>query len=393
MNVSKIREDFPLLNNSKKPIIYFDNACMSLKPRQVVEKLAEYYNEYPACVGRSNHRLGKRASDEYNNARTIIRKFINAKEDKEVVFTRNTTESINLISKTLDYDVVITTDKEHNSNLVPWMQPRKKKEIIYTDNENEKRSIDEQLKELFSENNGKKILLSLVHTSNMDGTTLDVKNMTKTAHDNDALVMVDAAQSTPHMKIDVKKLDVDFLAFSGHKTLGPTGTGILYGKQELLKKLGNYNVGGDTVIDTFYDEVEFEDIPHRFEAGLQNYAGFIGLGEAITYLQKYIDEIEDHQIKLNKIITVGLKDKTKVIGPKNPALRSGIFNFTSSINHHEISVMLDNYANILIRSGRHCVHSWYNAHKINGSARASMYLYNTEEEAKVFVDKMKDIIK
>ena len=388
MNVNKIREDFPLLNNSKKPIIYFDNACMSLKPRQVVEKLAEYYNEYPACVGRSNHRLGKRASDEYNNARTLIRKFINAKEDKEIIFTRNTTESINLISKSLDYDVVITTDKEHNSNHVPWMQAGKTKKMIYTE-----KNVEEQLKELFKDNKGKKIILSLVHTSNMDGTTTDVKNIIKLAHDNNALVMLDAAQSIPHIAIDVKKLDVDFLAFSGHKMLGPTGTGILYGKQDLLRKLSNYNTGGDTVVDTFYDEVEFEDIPHRFEAGLQDYAGFIGLGEAVKYLQKHINDIEAHQIKLNKIMTEGLKDKVKIIGPQNPALRSGIFDFTSNINHHEISVMLDTYANIMIRSGRHCVHSWYNANKIDGSARASVYLYNTEEEAKVFVEKAREILK
>jgi cysteine desulfurase/selenocysteine lyase len=393
MNINKIREDFPLLNNSKKPIIYFDNACMSLKPRQVVEKFAEYYNEYPACVGRSNHRLGKRASDEYNAARTTIRKFINAKEDKEVIFTRNTTESINLISKSLDYDVIITTDKEHNSNHVPWMQVEKKKEIIYTDNPDEDKDIEEQLKELFSQNKGKKIILSTVHTSNMDGTTMDVKNLIKIAHDNDALVMLDGAQSIPHSRIDVKKLDLDFLAFSGHKMLGPTGTGILYGKSDLLRKLSNYNTGGDTVIDTFYDEVEFEDIPHRFEAGLQDYAGFIGLGEAVKYLQRYIDDVESHQIRLNRIMTDGLKDKVKIIGSQDPALRSGIFNFTSKINHHEISVMLDSFANIMIRSGRHCVHSWYNAHKIDGSARASVYLYNTEEEAKVFVEKVKEILK
>lgn len=392
MNVNKIRGDFPILqDNQKRPIIYFDNACMSLKPRQVIEKLAEYYNEYPACVGRSNHRLGKRASDEYISARTTIRKFVNAKDDKEIIFTKNTTESINLVAKTLDYDMIITADKEHNSNHVPWMQAGKKKEIIYLGSK--ENNPEEQLKSLFSDNKDKKIIVSIAHTSNMDGTTTDAKNIIKIAHDNNASVMLDAAQSMPHIPIDVKKLDVDFLAFSGHKMLGPTGTGILYGKQELLRKLNNYNTGGDTVIDTFYDEVEFEDIPHRFEAGLQDYAGFIGLGEAVKYLQRYIDDIEGHQIKLNKIMTDGLNGHVKIIGPQNPALRSGIFNFTSKINHHELSVMLDNFANIMIRSGRHCVHSWYNAHNIDGSARASVYLYNTEEEAKVFVEKVREILK
>lgn len=403
MNVNKIREDFPILNstelNSKDKIIYFDNACMSLKPKQVINKINEYYNEYPACVGRSNHRLGRRASDEYTNARTLIRKFINAKKDNEIIFTRNTTESINLISKSLDYDVVITTDKEHNSNLVPWLKTKEERgiqrEIISTENGFDMKQFEDVLGKYKGKD--KKIICSLVHTSNLDGTTNPVKEIIKIAHENNSLVMLDAAQSAPHKYVDVKKLDVDFLAFSGHKVLGPTGTGILYGKEEFLEKLKPYNVGGDTVKDTFYNKVEYDDLPHRFEAGLQDYAGFIGLGEAIKYLQKYLDDIEEHQVKLNKIMTEGLKDKVKIIGPQNPSSRSGIFNFTSRIPHHEMSVMLDNYAKIMIRSGRHCVHSWYNArydaNKIDGSARASVYLYNTEEEAKMFVEKVREILK
>ncbi|GIU68923.1 MAG: cysteine desulfurase [Candidatus Woesearchaeota archaeon] len=392
MNVKKIREDFPILN-SKKPIIYFDNACMSLKPRQVIEKINEYYNEYPACVGRSNHRIGRIASEEYNNTRSIIKKFINAREEKEIIFTRNTTEGLNILSKTLDYDLIITTDKEHNSNHVPWLMSGKKREILKTEQDKVDTSIEEQLKDILAKNKNNKILISIVHTSNLDGTTINPEKIIKIAHENNALVVLDAAQSITHKQINVKKLDVDFIAFSGHKILGPTGTGVLYGKKELLEKLKNNYTGGDTVKDTFYDKVEFEEIPQKFEAGLQDYAGFIGLGEAIKYLQKYINDIESHQTKLNKILTEGLKEHVKIIGPKNPELRSGIFNFTSKINHHELSVILDNYANIMIRSGRHCVHSWYNDHNIEGSARASVYLYNTEEEAKTFVDKMKEILK
>ncbi|MEM4638204.1 MAG: aminotransferase class V-fold PLP-dependent enzyme [Candidatus Woesearchaeota archaeon] len=383
MNVKKIREDFPILNNPKNKIIYFDNACMTLKPKQVIEKITEYYTEYPACVGRSNHRLGKTATEEYENARTIIRKFINAREEKEIIFTRNTTESINIISKTFEYDTIVTTDKEHNSNHVPWLETGKKRIIINTE-----KDIEEQLKNI-----PKNSLVSIYHTSNIDGTTLNIKNIIRVVHEKNSHVLIDAAQSASHKKIDVKNLDIDFLAFSGHKILGPTGTGILYGKQELLRKLKKYNTGGDTVKETFYNKAEFEDIPYRFEAGLQDYAGFIGLGEAIKYLQKYIEDIEEHQIKLNKIITEGLKDRVKIIGPENPELRAGIFNFTSKINHHELSIMLDNFANIMTRSGRHCVHSWYNEKNIEGSTRASLYLYNTEEEAKIFVEKIKQIIR
>jgi cysteine desulfurase/selenocysteine lyase len=207
--------------------------------------------------------------------------------------------------------------------------------------------------------------------------------------------MLDGAQSVPHMPVDVKKLDVDFLAFSGHKMLGPSGTGVLYGKEELLKKLSLYNVGGSTVEDSTYDDATFAALPERFEAGLQDYGGFIGLGAAAEYLKRYIDDIREHEMKLNLIITGGLKAHVNILGPEDPRLRSGIFSFNTKNNmdFHEVALMLDSYANIMIRSGRHCVHSWFNANKIDGSARASTYLYNNEEEAKLFVEKLKEIMK
>ncbi|HIH32272.1 TPA: cysteine desulfurase [Candidatus Woesearchaeota archaeon] len=395
MNIQKIREDFTILNNPKKPIIYFDNACMSLKPKHVVDKLNEYYNEYPACVGRSNHSLSERATDEYKNARSSIRKFINARSDKEIIFTRNTTEGINIVAKSLKYDVVITTDKEHNSNLVPWLKQKSEKgirhEIINTDNGFNLKDFEHFL----NRNKSNKILCSFIHTSNLDGTTIPIKEIIKIAHDHNALVMLDAAQSIPHTTIDVKKLDVDLIAFSGHKMLGPTGTGILYGRSDVLEKLNTYNVGGDTVKETFYDKYEMEETPDKFEAGLQDYAGFIGLGAAVNYLSRYIDDIEEHQIKLNAIATEALKNDIDIIGPKDAKLRSGILSFNpkNNMKYHEVSLLLDRYANIMIRSGRHCVHSWFNAHNIDGSARASFYLYNTEEEVKMFNEKLKEILK
>lgn len=400
MNISKIREDFPILNNPKKPIIYFDNACMTLRPRQVVEKMNEYYYEYPACAERSHHRLGKKATEEYNNSRVLIRKFINAKSDKEVIFTRNTTEGINLIAKSYPFhrdDVIISTDKEHNSNLLPWQVLAREKglrrERISTKDGFDMTSFEQILKK--AKGNTNRAFVSMVHTSNMDGTTNPVKEIINIAHKYDAIVMLDAAQSVPHKPIDVKKLDVDFLAFSGHKMLGPSGTGVLYGKEELLKKLAPYNVGGSTVNDSTYDSAEFAELPERFEAGLQDFAGFIGLGETVNYLKKYIDDIHEHELKLNKIVTEGLKNHVNILGTEDYKLRSGIFSFNTKnkMDFHEVALMLDSYANIMIRSGRHCVHSWFNENKIDGSARASFYLYNTEDEAKLFVEKLNEIMK
>jgi cysteine desulfurase / selenocysteine lyase len=400
MNINKIREDFPILNNTKKPVIYFDNACMTLRPKQVIEKMNQYYYEYPACAERSHHKLGKRATEEYGEARVKIRKFINAKSEKEIIFTRNTTESINLVAKSFGFhrdDFIISTDKEHNSNLLPWQMIARenglRRDRISTKNGFDMDSFEQLLKKAKSGNN--KTLVTMFHTSNMDGASIPVKEIINTAHKYDAIVMLDGAQSVPHKPIDVKKLDVDFLAFSGHKMLGPSGTGILYGKEELLKKLSMYNIGGETVEDSTYDDAVFAALPSKFEAGLQNYGGFIGLGAATEYLKKYIEDIHEHELKLNKIVTEGLKHHVNILGPEDPKLRSGIFSFNAKngMDFHEVALLLDSYANIMIRSGRHCVHSWFNANKIDGSARASFYLYNTEDEAKLFVDKVKEIIK
>ena len=395
MNIEKIRQDFPIL---QKNIIYFDNACMTLRPIPVINKINEYYKEYPACGGRSLHKLGKKVTEEVNKSRKTISKFFNTKEN-EIIFTKNTTESINLIANSLDLekgDTVITTDKEHNSNLLPWQLLKEKKGIQHL-------IVKSNLDNTFSLENFEKAmnknvkLVSMVHTSNLDGVTIPIKEIAKIAHDYDALVLVDAAQSAPHKEINVKKLDIDFLACSGHKMMGPSGIGILYGKYDLLKELNPFLVGGDTVIDSTYETHEFEKIPEKFEAGLQHYAGIIGLGEAASYLMRIgRNNIEEHEKKLNKTITENLAKYSEItiIGPQKPELRSGIFSFNiKNMDPHNIASILDASKNICIRSGMHCVHSWFNAHRLKGSARASLYAYNTEEECKVFVEEIKKIIK
>lgn len=400
MDIKRIREDFPVLQQkiNGKPIIYFDNACVSLKPRQVIEAMNEYYEKFPACAGRSIHKLGSMVTEKYAAAREAVAKFINSKAN-EIIFTRNTTEGINLIAHSLNLkksDIVLTSDKEHNSNLLPWQALSKnvgiQHKIVFS-----KKDMTFDLKAFEKMMNKNVKLVSIVHTSNLDGYTIPTEEIIKIAHDFRSLVMLDAAQSIPHKPIDVKKLDVDFIAFSGHKMLGPSGTGVLFGKYHLLEKLNPFLVGGDTVESSTYSSHILLKPPERFEAGLQNYAGAIGLAEAARYLEKIGKEnIEKHEIELNKFITKEISDLDgiSIIGPPSPELRGGIISFNiEGIGFHDIAVMLDEIANIMIRSGQHCVHSWFDANKIKGSARTSLYLYNTKEEARIFVEKLKEIIK
>ena len=399
MNIDKIRQDFPLLNkqiNGKK-IIYFDSACMSLKPMQVVTAMNEYYLKFPACSGRSSHRLGELVTKKIKESRRIVADFINA-DEREIVFTRNTTEAINLLANSLDLkkgDLVLTTDKEHNSNLIPWQVLVKKKGIRheFIRSKNDGTFDFEKYKDLV----GGAKLVSMVHTSNLDGTTIPAKEIIEIAHKNGALVFLDAAQSIPHKKINVKELGVDFLAFSGHKMLGPTGTGVFYGKHNLLENLEPFMVGGNTVEYSTYTDHKMLKAPEKFEAGLQDYAGIIGLGEAVKYLESIgFDTIKEHEYRLNKYITDELSRfmQIKIIGPIDSVLRSGIVSFyIDGVDMHQIAIMLEELSGTMIRSGQHCVHSWFNDKKIKNSARVSLYFYNTMEEAEEFISSLNKIMK
>ncbi|MDD5721151.1 MAG: cysteine desulfurase [Candidatus Pacebacteria bacterium] len=397
LDVYKIRQDFKLLSGKNVPI-YLDSACMSLKPDRVVEAMNDYYFNYPACAGRSAHKLGNAVTKKVKEARSLVAKFINAKDENEIIFTRNTTEGINLLANSLDLqkgDVVLVSDKEHNSNLIPWLLLRDRAGIvlkIIPSNEDGSFNLDNFSKLI----TGVK-LVSIVHTSNLDGVTNPAKEIIEIAHKNNALVCLDAAQSIPHQKIDVQDLDVDFLAFSGHKMMGPTGTGVFYGKSKLLEKLSPFLVGGDTVEFSTYNSYKMLPVPEKFEAGLQNYAGIIGLGEAVKYINQFdFRDIAEHEFKLNSYITGELQKipQIKIIGPKDPKYRSGIIDFyIDGIDMHKFLIMLDEMANIEIRSGQHCVHSWFNEKKIYNSARVSLYIYNTMEEAEAFITNLNKIIK
>jgi len=401
MDLKKIRQDFPILQSGpgRKPVIYLDTACQSLRPTQVIDAVTRYYTQMSACSGRSQHRLGVETGRTVEQAREAVAKFIGAARKEEVIFTRNTTEGINLIANSLDLkagDRVIISDKEHNSNLIPWQWMASRKGIQV----NVVPSLPDNTFDL--EAYGKLLdhpvkLVSLGATSNLDGVTIPLEAVIKKAHQQGALVQLDAAQSAPHMRLNMKTLDADFLAFSGHKMLGPSGTGVLYGKYALLEKIEPFLVGGDTVANSTYTTCEFLPPPEKFEAGLQDYGGIIGLGAAVDYLQKVgFDAIQKQERLLNEMVTAGLKDLPglKIIGPQSANLRNGVFTFIiEGIDSHRIALMLDQMAGIEVRSGMHCVHSWFNARGIKGSVRASFYFYNSQEDAAAFITALQKIRK
>jgi len=401
-DVEKIRQDFPLLRKflRGRPYIYFDNACMTLRPQSVLGAEKDYYEQQSSCAGRSIHKLSEEVNHRIEQVRKLIARFIGARSEKEIIFTKNTTESLNLVARGWPFnegDRIFTTDKEHNSNLIPWLVLAKEKKIIHKIIPSKEHNLFdlETFKELIEQE--KPRLVSFGLTSNLDGVTIPAKEIIKISHQNGAYVMFDAAQTIPHQKIDVSELDVDFLAFSGHKMLGPTATGALYAKKDLLEQLQPLIAGGGAMENSFYNKYQFLPPPQRFEAGLQNYAGIYGLGEAIIYLEELgFDNIKKQELELNKFITEAISNMApiKLIGPKDPSLRSGIISFyADGFDSREIALMVDQLANIAIRSGQHCVHSWFNHHRLSGSARVSLYFYNTLEEAKIFVETLEKVLK
>jgi len=399
MSLERYRKRFPALQQKigGRPIVYFDNAAMTLKPDIVLDAMREYYEEYTSVTGRSAHKWAVKTTEKVDWARNELSKFVNAKRE-EIVFTKNTTESINLVSRALDFkkgDIVVTSDREHNSNLVPWLFLRDKIGIQHKHVKSKKdETFDLEALKAVLDKNVK--LVSMVHTSNLDGYTLPVKEIIKIAHDNGSLVMLDGAQSIPHKEVNFKKLDADFLAFSVHKMCGPTGMGVLVGKKRLLEGMDGFIVGGDTVQSTTYTDYKFLAAPEKFEAGLQNYAGIIGSGAAAKFVSKVgRDKIAKQETMLNKYVTEEFNkiDKVKILGPPDYRDRSGIVSFNvEGMDPHDVALVLDEMNNVFIRSGYHCVHSWFNSHGIKGSARASLYFYNTKEEAELFVESVKKVV-
>ncbi|MEW5761364.1 MAG: aminotransferase class V-fold PLP-dependent enzyme [Candidatus Thermoplasmatota archaeon] len=397
MDIKRIRKDFPIFERkiNGKPIIYFDSACTTLKPKQVVEAMNEYYYSYPACAGRAVHKLSTGLTTKIDEVREKVANFISSNDSNEIIFTKNTTEGVNLLARSMGLrkgDLVITTDREHNSNFVPWLYLKEKIGIehIIIPTQDEKFMYEEYEKAL-SGNKKKLKLVSMAHKSNLDGYIIP-DDIIKIAHENEALVLLDCAQSIAHKKIDLKRLEPDFIVFSGHKMLGPTGIGVLYGRYELLEKMEPFILGGDTFEKTTYSSYSLLPPPKKFEAGNQNYAGIIGLGAAIDYLRK-LGDIEKYVNELTNLIVKGMSeiDGLEFVGFKG---YGGIINFNAkNIDSHNLAIILDEEENIMVRSGMHCVHSWYFSRKIPGSVRATIYIYNTKEEARIFLDTIEKIIK
>ncbi len=390
-NVDKIREDFPILKRviNGKPLVYLDNAATSQKPRQVIESLERYYSEYNANIHRGIYKISEEATSAHEEARKKIARFINARRPEEIVFVRGTTEAINLVAHSWGRpniglgDGILLTEMEHHSNIVPWQLLAREKGAslkyvgITDDGILQRGDFDQHL-----ENDGVK-LFCVAHASNVLGTINPVREMVREAHKHGCHVLVDAAQSVPHMPVDVQDLDCDFLAFSGHKMCGPTGIGVFYAREELLEAMAPFHGGGEMIREVHLYESSWKDPPYKFEAGTVNIAGAIGLGEAVDYLSKMgMRNIRTHEQELTEYALDKLSRvrALTIHGPKDSHVRGGVVSFNQGdIHPHDMASLLDE-DNIAVRAGHHCAQPLMERLGVPGTTRASFYLYNTEEE-------------
>ncbi len=403
----KIREDFPILKRkvNNHPLIYFDNGATTQKPKQVLEAIKNFYGKYNANVHRAVHTLSQEASELYENAHEKVADFINAGGMEEVIFVRGTTEAINLVAYSWglhnlgEEDEVIISLMEHHSNIVPWENLSRMNgfRIKYA-GVNEDGTLDyESFENLFS---SRTRLVCISHVSNVTGVINEMKRIAKIAHDNDALLLVDGAQSVPHMPVDVKALDVDFLAFSGHKLLGPTGIGCLYGKQEILEEMEPFHGGGEMIREVSYNpatgrcSISWNDLPWKFEAGTPNVCGGVGLMEAVKYLEGVgMESVKEHEVRLTEYAMERLREckKVKVYGPRDVSSKCGIIPFNvDGLSSHDVALFLDSYG-IMIRSGFHCAQPLHQRFELKSTARVSFYIYNTREEIDKFIEVLKEL--
>lgn len=387
-NIEQIREDFPILSRKVygKPLVYLDNGATTQKPRCVVEAITNEYYSVNANVHRGVHFLSQQATELHEASRETVRRFINARSTNEIIFTRGTTESINLLASSFVEsqmqvgDEVIVSTMEHHSNIVPWqLQAARKGIVIKVIPMNDKGELlQEEYQKLFSE---KTKLVCVMHVSNVLGTVNPVKEMIAEAHAHDVPVLIDGAQSIPHMKVDVQELDADFFAFSGHKVYGPTGVGVLYGKEEWLDKLPPYQGGGEMIQTVSFEKTTFNELPFKFEAGTPDYIGTTALAKALDYVSAIgMEQIEAHEQELTRYAMQRLKqiEGMRIFGEAE--YKSSVISFlVGNIHHLDMGTLLDRLG-IAVRTGHHCAQPLMLRLGIEGTVRASFALYNTKEE-------------
>lgn len=394
IEVEKIRKDFPILDQivNDEPLVYLDNAATTQKPKAVLEAVNRYYQEDNANVHRGVHTLAERATASYEAARETVRRFINASSTKEVLFTRGTTTGLNWIGRFAEEileegDEVLISIMEHHSNILPWQEACRKAgaKLVYVylkdgglDLEDFRIKLTDRTK-----------FVSIAHASNVLGVINPVQEIAQLAHEKGAIVVVDGAQSVPHMKIDVQKLDADFFVFSGHKMAGPTGIGVLYGKEQYLNQMSPVEFGGEMIDFVYEQSATWKELPWKFEAGTPNMAGAIGLAAAIDYLEAIgMDAIERHEQDLIAYVFPKLQaiEGLKIYGSQDLAKRSGVISFNlGDLHPHDLATALD-YEGVAVRAGHHCAQPLIQYLEVPATARASFYLYNTKEDCDKLVE-------
>lgn len=394
-DISKVREEFPILGREvyNKPLVYLDNAATTQKPRVVIEAMTDEYYNVNANVHRGVHYLSQQATDLHEQARETVRRFINARSASEVIFTRGTTESANLVVSSFsdafmeEGDEVILSVMEHHSNIVPWqLQAAKKGIALKVIPMHDDGTLDmEAYEKLFSDRTK---IVSVTHVSNVLGTINPVKEIIRIAHEHGVPVMIDGAQSTPHFKVDMQELDCDFFTFSGHKIYGPTGIGVLYGKEDWLDRLPPYQGGGEMIESVTFEKTVFERLPFKFEAGTPDYVATHGLAKALEYVTSLgMDNIAKYEQELTRYAMERMNaiEGMKIFGVKDAAMKDAVISFQiGDIHHLDMGTLLDRLG-IAIRTGHHCAQPLMERLGVNGTARASFALYNTREEVDALV--------
>ena len=393
-DVEKIREDFPILHQevNGKPLVYLDNAATSQKPKSVIDSIEKYYRGYNSNIHRGVHTLSENATEAYESARIKVRDFIHANSTKEIVFVRGATEAINLVAQSFGRntlgsdDEIIITELEHHANIVPWqlLSQQTGAKLKYVPINDNGELVESEYKKLLNE---KTCIVAVGHISNALGTINPIENMINLAHEYGAKVLIDGAQATSHKSVDVKKLDCDFYVFSGHKLFGPTGIGVLYGKEDLLEKMPPYQGGGDMIKMVTMKETQYNELPHKFEAGTPNISGVIGLGAAIDYVNKIgLENIGNHEKQLLDYANQMASEisELKFIGTaKN---KTSILSFTlDGIHPHDVGTILNNEG-IAIRTGHHCAMPVMEYFQIPATSRASFSFYNTHAEVDILIE-------